>query len=176
MTGTRNVVTAACIPGGTEISRRLDGAHFHDCYRLTVEPRSQTALEIYLDVASRTPRWVNQLMLLRNRIVMLVGLKNLGGMAHRLRDKPADAYRTGDRIGIFSLLHSTDSEVILGDSDKHLNVQVSISKHPDGDRDAIVIATVVHIHNLLGRLYMVVVTPLHKLIVRAMLRRASQPR
>jgi Protein of unknown function (DUF2867) len=165
-------VTTTEIPLNSEISRHLYGAHFHDCYQLPVEINARSALELYLDVVSRTPAWVNYLMVLRNTAVMWMGLKNLGHLGAVSHVKPADAYRVGDRVSIFSVLYLTDSEVILGDSDKHLNVQVSVLKLTHDGHSSMVVSTVVHIHNLLGRIYMLVVAPIHKLIVPAMLGRA----
>ncbi len=161
----------ASIPAGSEISRRLAGAHFHDCFELPVPPGGPSALALYLDLLSRTPHWVNTLMAVRNRVVARLGLKNLGALGQVDPDKPAQAYRVGDRVGIFSLLYLSDDEVILGDSDKHLDVQVSVCRHAEGGRPRVAATTVVWIHNTLGRLYMGAVVPVHKLIVPAMLRR-----
>lgn len=129
-----------------------------------------SALELYLRVVRQTPGWVNRLMALRNWMVGLVGLKNLGHLASVDAARAASSYRVGDRVGIFSLLYLTPGEVLLGDSDKHLDVVLSVCKTPQG---AISVSTVVHVHNWLGRLYMLPVTPLHKIIVRSMLKRAA---
>ena len=168
----KQTVTAIEVPGNSEISRHLPDAHFHDCYELAIESATPSALEIYLAIVSRTPAWFNSLMAVRNRAVSLVGLKNLGHLGAINPSKPASAYRVGDRVGIFSVLLLTDKEVIFGDSDKHLNVKVSVCKLSDGDRKSVAVSTVVHIHNALGRLYMLVVAPVHKRIVPAMLSRA----
>ncbi|MBI3524076.1 MAG: DUF2867 domain-containing protein [Betaproteobacteria bacterium] len=140
---------------------------------MPLKHQGRSALEIYLDVVCRTPAWVNFLMATRNHIVSLFGLKNLGHLGDGTRSKPVSAYRVGDRVGIFSLLSLTDEEIILGDSDKHLDVKVSVCKLNPGARESIAISTVVHIHNLLGRVYMFFVAPVHRLIVPATLARAS---
>lgn len=148
----------------------MDKSYFHDSYELCVEPTAQSALALYLDVVAQTPEWVNRLMSLRNHIVGLVGLKNLGHLGAVSRTKRASEYRVGDRVGIFSILYLSDEEVILGDSDKHLHVQVSVCKLND-PHSAVVVSTVVHIHNVLGRIYMFFVAPVHRLIVPASLAR-----
>ncbi len=109
-------------------------------------------------------------MALRNRMVGLVGLKDLGHLGALGAGKAASEYSVGDRVGIFSLLYLTPDEVLLGDSDKHLDVVLSVCKAPQGE---VSVTTVVHVHNWLGRLYMLPVTPLHKIIVRAMLKRTA---
>jgi len=109
-------------------------------------------------------------MAMRNWMAGLVGLKNLGHLGALGAYKEATEYRVGDRVGIFSLIYQSPDEVLLGDSDKHLDVVLSICKAPQG---AVSVTTVVHVHNWLGRFYMLPVTPLHKLIVRAMLKRTA---
>ena len=111
-------------------------------------------------------------MALRNRIVALFGLKNLGGIAQIDPNKMASDYQAGDPVGIFTLISNTTNEVLLGDSDKHLNVVVSVHKQTNAAEEdtTITVTTVVHVHNWLGRLYMIPVTPAHKIIARSMVR------
>ena len=161
-------VSACDIPASSEIALSLSGAHFYDCYHTPIEPNAPSALEIYLAIVKKTPAWVNTLMALRNRVVSLVGLKNLGHLGE-IKDKPVNTYRVGDRVGIFSLRYLSENEIILGDSDKHLNVCVSIYKQSIGEQHSVALSTVVHIHNTLGRVYMFFVTPAHKIIAPAVL-------
>ena len=65
-------------------------------------------------------------------------------------------------------MYLSDEEIILADSDKHLNVEVSVYKV----RSQIAVSTVAHSHNALGRFYRLFVTPLHKRIVPASMRQA----
>jgi len=162
-------VIPGAAPAGSQASLRLPGAYFHDCYRIAAPGADICALELYLHVTSQTPGWVNRLMALRNWLVGLAGLKDLGHLG-ALGAKPASEYRVGDRVGIFSLIYLSQDEVLLGDSDKHLDVVLSVCKAPLG---AVSVTTVVHVHNWLGRLYMLPVTPLHKIIVKAMLKRTA---
>jgi len=166
-------VTNTAAPPAARISQEIPGSYFHDCYEMPLEHEDCSALAIYLKVVARTPRWVESLMTLRNRVVSLLGLKNLGHLGALPPLKEASAYRVGDRVGIFTLLSLTDDEVILGDADKHLDVKVSVCRLMCQARESIAVTTVVHIHNLLGRVYMFFITPMHRLIVPAVMRRAS---
>ena len=163
-----NIATAT-IPLHTEIAQRLQGADFHDCYETDLPPNAPSALALYLQVVAATPGWVNAAMTLRNRIVQLVGLKHLGHLGDVNKNKPTSDYKVGDRVGIFSIVYLSEQEVILGDSDKHLNVNLSISKRPG----KVAVSTVVHTRNTLGRIYMLFVAPAHRRIVPATLRKAS---
>jgi hypothetical protein len=163
-----NIATTA-VPVHAEIAQHLRGADFHDCYEMALPPNQLSALALYLKVVAATPGWVNAAMALRNRIVQLVGLKNLGLLSDIDPGKAAADYRVGDRVGIFSIVYLSEQEVILGDSDKHLNVNLSVCKLPN----KVAISTVVHTKNTLGRLYMLFVAPAHRRIVPATLRKAS---
>jgi len=66
------------VPAESKLGALLSNAYFYDCYELVREFEAKSVLELYLDGLSRTPAWVNVLMSLRNRIVALFGLKDLG--------------------------------------------------------------------------------------------------
>lgn len=167
-------ITAIRVPVASDIGKQLQGADFFDAYEMPLEHAGRSALEIYLGVISKTPAWVNFLMAARNRVAGLFGLKDLGHLGDLQKNKAASEYRIGDRIGIFTLLSNADNEVIMGDSDKHLDVKVSICKLVQDGKESVATTTVVHIHNLLGRVYMLFVVPFHKLIVPAVLVRACR--
>jgi hypothetical protein len=158
------------IPIDSEISKNLGGAHYFDSHQVPTEYNGRSSLQIWLDHISKTPGWINLLMAARNKIVSTLGLKDLGQLGAIDIHKPTQNYRIGDRIGIFTLLSITDKEVILGDSDKHLDVKISVYKD-NNINESIVISTVVHNHNIVGKIYMLFVTPVHKLIVPYMLSR-----
>ncbi|MFZ6658320.1 DUF2867 domain-containing protein [Undibacterium sp. TJN19] len=166
------VVKEITVPSGSEISNKVAGAYFYDSYQLAFEHEGISAMQLYLNTFAKSPAWVNFLMGVRNRVVGLFGLKNLGGMRSLKVSKPASAYRVGDRAGIFSVRYLSENEVILGDDDKHLDVQVSVLKQLVDGQQFIVVTTVVHIHNNLGRAYMFFVGPAHKLIAPAVLAKA----
>jgi hypothetical protein len=175
MTADGGKVVRCAVPSASAVSAHLAGADFHDCYGIDVPGPPRTALDYFLRMMAATPAWVETLMTWRNRLVQLVGLRNLGGLGDLDPAKPASAYAPGDRVGIFTLLADSDTETLLGDSDKHLDVVVSVCKLPVRVEDFVPVAitTVVHVHNLLGRLYMLPVTPLHKIIAPAVASRLA---
>ncbi len=165
-------VKASNVPNGSVISKALSGSYFYDAYSFHTKQQPRTSLQIWLDHASNIPAWVNFLMACRNKVVSVMGLKNLGSLGGFDAKKSIDEYKVGDNVGIFTLLFLSDNEIILGDSDKHLNVQVSVYKERD-ESDLISISTVVHVHNVFGKLYMLFVKPMHKLIVPSSIVRAE---
>lgn len=160
------------VPAQSAAAARLPGAYFHDAWAIEAACPDLDALDQYLRVARQTPRWIERLMAIRNRVVSRLGLKDLGGLSQLDPDKGAADYRPGDRVGIFTLMAQSADEVLLGDRDRHLEVVVSVHKQTAGANGAVVVtvSTVVHVHNWLGRLYMVPVAPAHRVIAQAMTR------
>ena len=161
-------VTPCAVPGESMLQPRLAGADFSDAYCADNPRPDDCALALWLQTLGRTPRWIDAAMRLRNAIVKRLGLKDLGGMADIDRNRSLSDYRVGERVGIFTVLHLSDDEVVMGDDDKHLDVQVSLLKTADRK---VVVSTIVHIHNALGRIYMFFVTPAHRIIAPRVLAR-----
>lgn len=163
------------VPSQSVLAPSLATADFADSYLLPDPDPSRSLLETWLSLSARTPAWMAALMALRNRVVRLVGLKDLGGLAARQPGKPAEAYRVGDRVGIFTLEQQRPGELVLGDRDKHLHVRLSLLRlDQPGGGSRLALSTVVHEHNRLGWLYMAVVGPVHSLIVPLMLRQVMR--
>ena len=61
---------------------------------------------------------------------------------------------------------------------KHLDFRLSVLHETlpavDGSASQVVLSTVVHCHNRLGRLYILLIAPFHRAIVQATLRRAAR--
>ncbi|MFP8776963.1 DUF2867 domain-containing protein [Hydrogenophaga sp. RWCD_12] len=171
-----NTPTATQPPAGSRIAGRIAGADFHDAWSIDAADPSLSALGQFLKAVQTTPRWVETCMTLRNRAVQLVGLKNLGELSEINPAKPDADYQPGDRVGIFTLFEKTPDEVLLGDRDKHLDVVLSVHcDRPAGQPVRVTVTTVVHTKNRLGRLYMLPVKPMHKLIAPTVLRAIGAP-
>ncbi len=157
------------VPKHSQISQHLMNADFHDAFQFNLACGKRTALEIYLDVIAKTPCWISFLMALRNRAAPMFGIKDLGSIDNINPSRPSHEYQVGDRVGIFTIHSMTDNEVILMDSDQHLDAKISVCKSSLDADNAVTVSTVVHVHNLLGRVYMFFVVPFHKRIVPSML-------
>ncbi len=117
------------------------------------------------------PQWINGLMWIRNALSAFWALSDVGAMgAHA---KAADAYRVGDRIGIFSAFSARRRTNCCWNRRPSPDGRVSIMKPVRNGAPCCVVSTAVHVHNLLGRLYMVPVSRVHPLIVKSMMRRGK---
>lgn len=165
-------------PDPSAIAAYLPGAYFHDAWTITVDEPGLPALGQFLRALSATPAWIDRLMSIRNRVVAALGLKDLGTLAQFDPAKPAAAYLPGERVGIFTLIANGADEALLGDRDKHLDVVLSVHKAagPQDGQAQVTVTTVVHVHNWLGRLYMLPVTPMHRIIAPSVLKAIGRAR
>jgi Protein of unknown function (DUF2867) len=134
----------------------LTGAQFSDAFSAGLDARQ--AAERMLGHQSR---WIVALMALRHRLVAPLGLKT---------SAPAG---TADTIGIFPILSETPDRLIAGLNDQHLDFRVVVDVIASGETQRVTATTLVKTHNRLGRVYLAVVLPFHRLIVRALLRQVA---
>ncbi|MES1190466.1 MAG: DUF2867 domain-containing protein [Steroidobacter sp.] len=121
-------------------------------------------------VMSHQPSWIRWLTALRDAIVACFGLKT----ARQLSTPPTE--ENGDRIAFFKVYGKSDTEIILGQDDEHLDFRLSVLRTPDSSPTVggrLTVSTVVHCHNLLGRIYILIVASFHRQVVKASLRRAA---
>lgn len=118
---------------------------------------------------AQQPAWVGWLMGIRDAVVACFGLKTGRQLAAL-----GPGAKAG-RVGIFKVYASGAAEIVVGEDDRHLDFRVSVLVERAPVADArLTISTVVHCHNLLGRSYLYVIAPFHRLVVRASLRRAAR--
>lgn len=162
------------IPQNSALISYAKGAYFADNFSCEVINKGQTALDVYLEIAKQTPNWISFLMAMRNRVVSMFGLKHLGRLQDAAMDIDPDNLKVGDRLGIFTLVSNTNNEIVLEDSDKHLDVRVSFLLDPQRENVTVHATTVVHVHNRWGKVYMFFVAPVHKIIVPSSLKTLVQ--
>jgi Protein of unknown function (DUF2867) len=100
---------------------------------------------------------------LRNIMVAPFGLKT-SGAAERVPH---------DIIGIFPVVSETPERLVAGFNDKHLDFRVVVDVATAGRQQSITATTLVLTHNWLGRTYLAIILPFHRLVVRAMLRQVA---
>ncbi len=163
-------VTETAVPMESALSGSLADADFYDAYQAPLHSAILSPTEIFLRACRSTPKWVDWLMSVRNRVVRRLGLKDVGTIGGANNAKPR---QVGDRLGIFTIFGKTDDELLLGIDDRHLDVRVSVLKSSRDGLPHYIVSTVVHVHNLLGWLYMLPVGRIHPLVVKAMMGRAE---
>jgi hypothetical protein len=143
----------------------LAGAQFIDAYRIAINDTSLDARRAAKCMFERQPPWVEALVALRNVLVSPFGLKTSG------ESEPAPH----GIIGLFPVLSETPDRLVAGFDDSHLDFRVVVDVAPCDLGQQITATTLVLTHNLLGRLYLAIILPFHRLIVRALLQRVFLP-
>jgi hypothetical protein len=138
-------------------------------------PLSRTDLgmqDVYLAIFAYPSRLFKFLIAIRNAIVGMFGIK--GPSREQLNHvEIKDHYAVGDKIALFTLVARSDREIIAGGTDKHLDFRVSVLRLSRGTSEMIVLTTVVNVHNLFGRVYLLFIMPFHRFFVRAILSDAA---
>ena len=171
MLANRTIVTSTSIPEESDLRRVYSVVNLSDAYSIPLPSSASTDPEILArHIFAQQAPWVSILLALRDTIVSVFGLKT----SRALRTLNVDGRAT--RVGIFRIYQKTQHEVVLGEEDRHLDFRLSvlIANQPDPARGScLVISTVVHCHNRLGRAYILVIEPFHRLVVKSYLRRAA---
>jgi hypothetical protein len=141
----------------------LAGAQFADAFCIEVGDRDLDARRAAERMMARQPRWAEALLSLRNFLVAPLGLKTSGAHPGVSRDM----------IGIFPVVSATPDRLIAGFNDRHLDFRVVVDVTAPGGIWQVTATTVVRTHNWLGRTYLAIIMPFHRLIVPALLRQVA---
>jgi hypothetical protein len=141
----------------------LAGAQFIDAFRIAATRPGLDARRAAEAMVARQPRWIEWLLALRDLLVAPLGLKTSGATEGVARDM----------IGVFPVVSETPERLVAGFNDKHLDFRLVVDVAPEGPARSITATTLVLTHNWLGRAYLAVILPFHRLIVPAMLRKAG---
>jgi hypothetical protein len=132
-----------------------------------------TSTDIGKSFFSSGPKWVGKLFNVRNKIVSVFGLKTSGKAADRQQQLENFKCEPGEQLGLFKVFNKTNTEVIIGEDDIHLNFRVSLfleNSESDTLKKNLTISTTVEFNNGFGRLYFLPVRMFHKLIVPSILK------
>lgn len=141
----------------------LAGAQFADAFRIAVEGPPLDARSAAQRMMGRSPRWMEILVSLRNALVAPFGLKTSG----------AGETSAGGLIGIFPVVSETPQRLVAGFDDHHLDFRVVVDVAASGSGQQVTATTLVRTHNRLGRIYLAIILPFHRLVVRSLLRQVA---
>ena len=157
------------VPSDSVLAPLYVGADLLDAFAIHLPAGASDNLEVLARVAfERQAWWIRALTGLRDAIMAPVGVKSS-------RTVGAAAAARGPVIGYFPLLSKSAGELVMGGDDRHLDFRVAVLLRTGaaGGRELVVV-TVVHCHNRLGRTYLAAITPFHRVIARASLEQAAR--
>lgn len=141
----------------------LTDAQFADAFCIEVADHELNARHAAERMMARQPWWAEALTSLRNFLVTPLGLKTSGASPGVPRDM----------IGIFPVVSETPERLVAGFNDHHLDFRVVIDVTAPGSVRRVTLTTLVKTHNWLGRTYLAIIMPFHRLIVPALLRQVA---
>jgi Protein of unknown function (DUF2867) len=162
-------VHAVPVPYESVLAPLYVGADLLDAYAIQLPVGANDDLEVLARAGfERQAWWIRALTRVRDAIMATVGVKSSRAVG-------AAAAARGPVIGFFPLLSKSAGELVVGEDDRHLDFRVAILLRTGaaGGRELVVV-TVVHCHNRLGRTYLAVIAPFHRMIARASLEQAAK--
>ena len=144
-------------------STALPNADWADAYEIETRREFPDMKAAALCIVGGMPRWAKPLLWLRNVIVAPFGLKPGD---HRIVQ--ADV----DHIDFFPIVTESDELIVLGLDDRHLDFRILLEHQASQGGARYRLTTLVERHNLLGRAYLILITPFHKWSVRSVLSNA----
>ena len=173
------------IPAESFLFKPAQQAYIADCFAIDSNEIDAPIEEIYARLMSQTPKWFNFLMKLRDRMVILLGLKSTQDMAG------GDSLfaQTGKQFGLknttkpsrimdfFEVTALSENEIILSIKDKHLDMQTSLLRtqiDAQNQTCKIIFSDVIFTHNAFGKAYLFFIMPIHNIIIKKTLNDAKQ--
>lgn len=167
--------TKVALPRDSGVTDLYPSANLADAFVIRLPPTASADPELLARfIFSHQPAWVAALMQVRDAMVACFGLKTAKQLATLA---PTDHHGSASRVGIFRIYSNDASEIIMGEDDKHLDFRLSVRCSGRAETVAgrqLTLSTVVQCHNLLGRAYIAVIAPFHRMVVKASLRRAAR--
>ncbi|MEQ3498592.1 DUF2867 domain-containing protein [Tenacibaculum sp. SSH1-16] len=146
-----------------DIKKLLPTINFHDTFSTT--NHTNTIEEIVNLIFNKPPVWVDFLFKLRNKIAAFFNLKN------NYPDDYNERFDVGGYVSFFKIFSISSNEVVLGANDTHLNFRAIVHNNHDPFYNINVI-TLVEYNNKKGEVYMKLIKPFHRLVVKRMVKNA----
>lgn len=164
--------TSVPLPPESAIAKAYASMNLADAYSIELPTGASTNPELLARfIFAQQAPWISSLIAVRDTLVAGFGLKT----AKHLASLNAES-GTG-RLSIFKTYSTSPTEVVLGEDDKHLDFRLSVlcsGQSSPGAKRHVILSTVVHCHNRLGRLYIFLIAPFHRLVVQSSLRSAAR--
>ncbi|NRR32898.1 DUF2867 domain-containing protein [Oxalobacteraceae bacterium] len=170
-------VNAVAVPAECSIAHLYPHPYLADAFAIGLPANASTDPEqLARFIFGNQPPWVSVLLRIRDALVSLFGLKTTSQLGRA----------SGQRVGFFRIYATSAREIILGEDDSHLDFRASLLVQPAGGaadganvganlgEPLLVLTTVVNCHNWLGRAYITIIAPFHRMVVRANLRRGAR--
>jgi hypothetical protein len=162
------------VPVASALDRQVvEAAYFSDAYRASLSRKHASVVDLFFAVLGHHPMWLKLILVVRNRIASVCGL-DVPTVSEIMHPEVKSSYRVGDKIGPWPIFSLTETELVAGRDNKHLDFRLSMLKEMnDKDESATaVISTICTTHNIFGKIYLFFIIPFHKWGVRRLMANA----
>jgi hypothetical protein len=150
------------VPVLSVLDRRvIEAAYFRDSYRVPLAHTRATVVDIFFGVFGHHPLWMKRLLIFRNYVASICGL-DAPTASEIMKPEVKPSYSVGDKIGPWPIFSLTESELVAGRDNKHLDFRLSVLKEDHSGTTSAVISTVCTTHNAFGKVYLLLIVPFHK--------------
>ena len=120
----KHKVHTAQLPENSICKKYIEKIDFQDGYKVILSNTGISIENIYINVFAHSPKWINTLLAIRNKIVGVFGLDTYKEPNEVVKKN----LRVGAKTGIFKIYAILENEIIAGENDKHLNFIFSVLK------------------------------------------------
>ncbi|MBU0923344.1 DUF2867 domain-containing protein [bacterium] len=146
------------LPQDTKVFNFIENIDYTDTFSTELRQDSDIK-DLYLRFVNTKSKTIDFLMSLRNKIMSIFGAKTV------INETKGD-FAVGNSLGLFKIYYIDEKEIISGLKDSHLDFCISFYKIDN----KVLLSTLVKYNNTFGRVYMNIIKPFHKLIVKNMLK------
>ncbi len=149
----------------------IDNYDYLDCFEYCInDPENKMTIFSFADAFMQpSPKWFDFFLALRDKLVSPFKLKTNDTIV----DKNAKiTWQPGTQAGLFRVFALGESEIVMGEDDKHLDFRVLLRlEDPNSKVKKVSLLTLVKYNNSFGRFYFFFVKPFHRLFVPLLLKR-----
>jgi hypothetical protein len=146
------------LPQDTKVFNFIENIDYTDTF-ITELRQDSDIKDLYLRLVNIKSKTIDFLMSLRNKIMSIFGAKTV------INETKGD-FAIGNNVGLFKIYYIDEKEIISGLKDSHLDFCISFYKIDN----KVLLSTLVKYNNTFGKVYMNIIKPFHKLIVKNMLK------
>lgn len=161
----KKVIRLNQIPVDSLILNGFGKTNYWDIYQIQLSNNDYSVDKITSAIL-KTPKWIDNLMKMRNIIARRFGLKS-GDKNYHIEPH----YSIGSKAGYFTVLNRNENEIVMGENDTHLNFRTSVRVENQSENSLVYLSTVVQFNNFFGWLYFLPVKPFHQLLIQSLLKK-----
>ncbi|MFW2545497.1 DUF2867 domain-containing protein [Primorskyibacter sp. 2E107] len=148
-----------------QIVAAKDSLDFFDSQSADVH-REYSPLDVYARISADMKDRMGWAFKIRDALSAPFGVRRIGGFSGQVPNH----VQPGDRLDFFRVEASRDTMLVLTERDRHLDVMTCISCQGT----MVTITSSVVTHNAFGRVYMMLVGPAHRMIVKGQIKRLAR--